>query len=94
MIKSETGYIKNHKSLIDFFFSINPFSFKKTHVTETRLSDCHKFISTLFKSRFSKATPKVKNLDQSYDLLTNSFLKDLNKYDHLKKLLGKMIPLL
>ena len=49
LIKPETFYTKNLKSLIDFVFTNNPFSFQKTHITETELSDYHKFISTFFK---------------------------------------------
>ena len=59
LIKSETCYTKNHKSLIDLLFTNKPLSFQKAHVTETGLSDYHKLISTFFKSRFSKAKPKV-----------------------------------
>ena len=42
LIKSETCYTKNHKSLIDLFFTNKPLSFQETHVTETGLSDYHK----------------------------------------------------
>ena len=59
LIKSETCYTKNHESIIDLFFTNIPLSFQKTHVTETGLSDYRKLISTFFKSRFSKARPKV-----------------------------------
>ena len=59
LINSETCYTKSHKSLTDLFFTNRPLSFQKTHVTETGLSDYHKLISTFFKSRFSKARPKV-----------------------------------
>ena len=55
LIKSETCYTKNHKSLTDLFFRNKPLHFQKTHVIETGLSDYHKLISTFFKSRFSKA---------------------------------------
>ena len=34
LIKSETCYTKNHKSLIDLFFTNKPLSFQETHVTE------------------------------------------------------------
>ena len=52
LIKSEACYAKNHKSLTDLFLTNKPFSFQKTHVTETGLSDYHKLISTFLKSRF------------------------------------------
>ena len=75
LIKSETCYTKNHKSLIDLFFTNKPLSFQKTYVNETGSSDYHKLISTFFKSQISKARPKVincKNFDK------NNFLNDLN----------------
>ena len=59
LIKSETCYTKNHKSLIDLFFTKKPLYFQKTHVTKTGLSDYHKLISMFFKSRFSKARPRL-----------------------------------
>ena len=59
LIKSATCYTKNHKSVIDLFFTNKPLSFQKTHVTETGLSDYHKLISTFFKSQFPKARPKT-----------------------------------
>ena len=59
LIKSETWFTKNHKSLIDLIFTNKPLSFQKTHVTKTGLSDYYKLISTFFKSLFSKGRPKV-----------------------------------
>ena len=54
-------------------------SFQKAHVSETRLSNYHKLITTFFKTNFSCLGPKVlsyrnyKNFDES------KFLNDLNK---------------
>ena len=85
-IKSETCYTKNHKSLIDLLSTNKPLSFKKTHVTETGLSDYHKFISTFFKSRFSKTRPKVIKYRNYKNFDKNSFLNDLNNInDRLDK---------
>ena len=53
-------------------------SFQKTHVTETGLSDCHKLISTFFKSRFLKAILKVIKYRNYKNLDKNNFLNDLN----------------
>ena len=78
LIISETCYTKNHKSLIDLFFTNKPLSFQKTHVTETGLSDYHKLISTFFKSRFSKARPKVIKYRNYKNFDKNNFLSDLN----------------
>ena len=78
LIKSETCYTKNHKSLIDLFFTSKPLSFQKTHVTETGLSDYHKLISTFLKSRFWKARPKVIKYRNYKNFDKNKFFNDLN----------------
>ena len=78
LIKSETCYTKNHKSLIDLFFTSKPLSFQKTHVTETGLSDYHKLICAFFKLQFSKARPKFINYRNYKNLDKNNFLNDLN----------------
>ena len=81
LMNSETCYTKNHKSLIDLFFTNKPLSFQKTHVTKTGLSDYHKLISTFFKSRFSKARPKVIKYRNYKNFDKNNFLSDLNSID-------------
>ena len=48
LIKSETCFKKNHKSLRALFLTNTPLSFQKTHVSETGLSDYHKLITTFF----------------------------------------------
>ena len=78
LIKSETCYTKNHKSLIYLFSTNKPFSFQKTHVTETGLDNYHKLISTFVKSRFSKARPKVIKYRNYKNFDKNNFLNDLN----------------
>ena len=78
LIKSETCYTKNHKSLIDLFFANKPLSFQKTYVNETGSSDYHKLISTFFKSRFSKARPRVIKYRNYKNFDKNNFLNDLN----------------
>ena len=45
LIKTDTCFPKSHKSLIDLFSTNKPLSFRKTHVSETGLSDYHKLIS-------------------------------------------------
>ena len=42
LIKSETCFTKNHKSLIDLFLTNTSLSFQKAHVSETGLSDYQK----------------------------------------------------
>ena len=78
LIKSETCYTKNHKFLIDLLFTNKPLSFQKAHVTETGLSDYQKLISTFFKSRFSKARPKIIKYRNYKNFDKNNFLNDLN----------------
>ena len=78
LIKSETFYTKNRKSLIDLFFTNKPLSFQKPHVTETELSDYRKLISAFLKSRFSKARPKVIKYRNYKNFDKNNFLNDLN----------------
>ena len=46
LIKSETCYIENYKSLIELFFTNKPWSFQKTHVTKIGLIDYHRLNST------------------------------------------------
>ena len=53
LIKSETCYTKNHKSLTDLFVTNKSLPFQKSDVTETGLSDYHKLSSIFFKLRFS-----------------------------------------
>ena len=59
LIKSETCYINNHKSTIDLFFTNKPLSFQGTSTTETKLSDCHKLISTFMRSFVFCLKPKI-----------------------------------
>ena len=79
MIKSETCFTKNHKSLIDLFLTNTPLSFQKTHVSETGLSDYHKLITTLFKTNFSGLRPKVLSYRSYKNFIESKFLNDLNK---------------
>ena len=78
LIKSETCYPKNHKSVIDLLFTNKPLSFQKAHVTETGLSDYHKLFSTFFKSLFSKPEAKVIKYRNYKNFDKNNFLDDLN----------------
>ena len=59
LIQIETCFTKSHKSLINLFLTNKPFSFQKTQVTETGLSDYHKLISPFFKSHFTRLRLKV-----------------------------------
>ena len=79
LIKSETCFTKNHKSLIDLFLTNTPLSFQKTHVSETGLSDYHKLITTFFKTNFSRLRPKVLSYRNYKNFIESKFLNDLNK---------------
>ena len=81
LIKPETCFTKSHKSLIDLFSTNKRLSFQETHVTETGLSDCHKLISTFFKSHFTRLRPKVITYRNYKKFDENHFLNDLQKLD-------------
>ena len=70
-IKTETCFTKFYKSLIDLFLTNKPLSFQKARVTETGLSDCHRLISSFFKSHFTRLRSKVtKSLMKMFFLIT------------------------
>ena len=79
LIKLETCFTK---SLIDLFLTNKPLSFQKMHVTETGLSDCHKLISTFFKSHFTRLRPKVITYRNNRKFDENVFLNNLHKLDN------------
>ena len=79
VIKSETCFTKNHKSLIDLFLTNTPLHFQKAHVSETGLSDYHKLIATFFKTVFSRLRPKVLSYRNYKNFIESKFLNDLNK---------------
>ena len=79
LIKSPTCFTSNHNSTIDLIMTNKPKAFQKSRSTETGLSDYHNFVSTFFKSHYSKLKPKIsyyrsyKNFNEQY------FLEDLEK---------------
>ena len=79
LIKSETCFTKNHKSLIDSILTNKPLSFQKTHVIETGLSDYPKLITTFFKTNFSRLRPKVLSYRNYKNFIESKFLNNLNK---------------
>ena len=68
LIKSETCFTKNYKSLIDLFLTNTP----------TGLSDYHKPIKT-FKIHFSRLRPKVLSYRNYKNFNESKFLNDLSK---------------
>ena len=81
LIKAETCFTKSHKSLIDLFSTNKRLSFQETNVTETGLSDCHKLISTFFKSHFTRLRPKVITYRNYKKVDENVFFNDIQKLD-------------
>ena len=79
LIKSETCFTKNHKSLIYLFLTNTPLPFQKTHVSETGLSDYHKLITTFLKTNFSCRRPKVLSYRNYKNFIESKFLNNLNK---------------
>ena len=59
LIKSETCFTKNHKSLTDLFFTNTPLPFQKLYLSETNLSNYRKIIKTFFKTSFSSLKLQV-----------------------------------
>ena len=59
IVKRNTCFTKNNKSTIDLLPTNKPMSFQVTNTTETRLSDCHKFVSSFMKSYISRLKPKT-----------------------------------
>ena len=77
LIHSETCLMKNHKSTIDLILTNKSKSFFKTHTAETGLSDCHKLISTFFKSKAPNLKSKVIFYRNYKKFDEKSFLHDL-----------------
>ena len=50
--------MNNHRSTIYLILTNKPRSFQITNVTETGVSDCHKFTITLMESYISRLKPK------------------------------------
>ena len=81
LIKSETCFTKNHKSLIDLFLTNTPLSFQKAHLSESEagLSDYRKLITTFFKTNFSRLKLRVLSYRNYKNVNESKFLTDLNK---------------
>ena len=59
IVKSNACFTKNNKSIIDLLRTNKPMSFQVTNTTETRLSDCHKLISSFMQSYISRLKSKT-----------------------------------
>lgn len=58
LVKSQTCFTKNHKSLIDLLLTNKPSSFQRTELPETGLSDYQNFITILLKCKSQCLQPK------------------------------------
>ena len=70
VVKSETRFTKDNKSLTDFILKNKPLSLQRTQVTETGLSDYHKLITTFFICKSQRLKPKIISY-RKYKLLMN-----------------------
>ena len=59
LVKHKTCFKNTDGTLLDVILTNKPNSFQRTEVTETGLSDCHKLVSTFFRSTFVKIPPKI-----------------------------------
>ena len=59
LVKDKTCFKNKDGTLLDVILTNRPNSFQKTVTTETGLSDCHKLVSTVFRSTFTKLPPNT-----------------------------------
>ena len=59
LVKDKTCFKNKDGTLLDVILTNRPNSFQKIVTTETGLSDCHKLVSTVFRSTFIKLPPKT-----------------------------------
>ena len=67
------------KSLLDVILTNRPNSFQETVITETGLSDCHKLVSTVFRSTFIKLRPKTVRYRTYKTYYKQNFLHELDQ---------------
>ena len=58
-MKDKNCFKNKDGTLLDVLLTNKPNSFQKSVTTETGLSDCHKLVSTVFRSTFIKFPPKT-----------------------------------
>ena len=86
LVREVTCCTNNHRSTIDLILTNRPDSFQKTCTTETGVSDCHKCISTVFKSHDSKLKPKAIHYRNYKNFDVSLFLNDPEKTIFFDKL--------
>ena len=79
LVKSETCFTKDHKSLIDLILTNKPLPFQRTQVTETGIRDYHKLITTFFKCKPQRLKPKIICYRKYKSFNESAFLNDVAK---------------
>ena len=59
LVKASTCFKTTRGALLDVLLTNQPNSLPKTGICETRLSDCHKMVFTIFRSTFIRLPPKI-----------------------------------
>ena len=79
LVKDKTCFKSNNGTLLDVILTNRPNSFQKTVITETGLSDCHKLISTVFRSTFVKLPPKTIRYRSYKNFNKQNFVHELDQ---------------
>ena len=79
LVKSATCFKSSKGTLLDVLLTNKPKSFQKTFVCKTGRSDCHKLVSTIFRSTFIKLPPKVAKYRSYKNVDENKFCLDLDQ---------------
>ena len=79
LVKDETCFKNKDGTLLDVILTNRPNAFQKTVTTETGLSDCHKLVSTVFRSTFIKLPPKTVRYRSYKTYDKQNFLHELDQ---------------
>ena len=79
LVKEKTYFKNKDGTLLDVILTNRPNSFQKTVITETGLSDCHKLVSTVFRSTFIKLPPKTVRYRSYKTYYKHTFLHELDQ---------------
>ena len=79
LVKDKTCFKNKDGTLLDVILTNRPNSFQKTVTTETGLSDCHKLVSTVFRSTFIKLPPKTVRYRSYKTYDKQNFLHELDQ---------------
>ena len=79
LVKDKTCFKNKDGTLLDVILTNRPNSFQKIVTTETRLSDCHKLVSTVFRSTFIKLPSKTARYRSYKTYYKQNFLHELDQ---------------